>query len=159
MFPRQTLLEHRFYPMSTPDNKFGLELRDLEDQQWSARDILWPDSKEHNVERFDGIRLLGDSKSLVVSLDTDGLSRSYNTDNEMKYCEFEVSSATKDRGRQRHVTIHAQVLSSVSLRYRYTYANGPWHSFLSERLRRWSWLQYFKVDLDLNLLNRKGAIR
>lgn len=140
-------MEHRFYPMKLPDNGFGLELRDIQDLQWTARDIIWPDLEERNTDRPDGLRRLGDSKSLAVPLNTDGLLASYAPDSVIEYCQFEVSSMKESHGR--HLTIHTTVLSSDALRFSYIYASKAWHSFVWPRLLRWHWLQYLRADLPL----------
>ncbi|CEJ82955.1 hypothetical protein VHEMI02992 [[Torrubiella] hemipterigena] len=135
--------------MKLPDDSFGLELRELADQGWSARDIIWPDFKDKDADLADGIRRVGDNKSLILRLNIDGIQVPDIPDSAIEYCQFEVSCVLRKNIRQRFLNIHGTILSSPSLFYEYTHACGAWHAFLNTRLTRWSWLQYFKVDPEL----------
>jgi hypothetical protein len=166
IFPRQTLVDHKFFPLRSLDDEFGTELSELSLQGWTARDIIWPDHDKEKVDDVVGIRRIGDKRSLVIPLDTESVVTPSASDDVIELTQFEISerfnspsrigydhrfghtaiqnSATKSTSLQ----IQTKTLTSSVLRYDYTTADNKWYKFAIERTQRWAWLELYKLKQE-----------
>ena len=140
IFPRQTLINHEFYPLRTLDDDFGSSLNELIPQGWTTRDIIWPDLAGTKVRKIEGLRRVGDSSSLIILLDTNSVQSPSTPDFVIEHAQFHVS--VKDLGPHRlrdgFLMIRADKLASLAIRHGYTTASTGSHGYVGERLRRWS---------------------
>lgn len=180
IFPRQTLVNHRFYPLRSLDNGFGSHLNELAQLAWTTRDILWPDIQGPNYCRLEGHRRLGDRYSLVIPLNTESVQAPATTDFAIEYAQFDIPRVgTQDtqsgpgfssptQFTQRPVAppqtnfpfghpqvaslanelLHIQVgeVISIAVRHCYLTSSESWRSYLEKRLRRWAWLEIYKLE-------------
>ncbi|KAL8290982.1 hypothetical protein RB601_003668 [Gaeumannomyces tritici] len=97
IFPRQTLINHQFYPLRFDDrfDYFGSTLKELSNQGWTARDIIWPDFP--GAPKIDGLRRVGDNSTLVIRLDTNSVQPPSTPDFTIEYSQFRVSQPNGQR--------------------------------------------------------------
>ncbi|KAH7302900.1 hypothetical protein B0I35DRAFT_403084 [Stachybotrys elegans] len=166
MFPIDTLVKHRFYPLKSFDDGFGSCLRELAYQGWTTRDIIWPDldiAKRLGVTR---LRLVGDKFSPVIPLDTNEISPPTTPNFVITYAQFEILEDTQpwpalrqsallgEPSRQflspkgSFLRLRAEEMVSASIRYAYTTGSNSWKVYVGERLRRWAWLELFKIGIE-----------
>ncbi|KAJ3531130.1 hypothetical protein NM208_g9020 [Fusarium decemcellulare] len=165
IFPRQTLIEHRFYPLKPLGNDFGVELNELASQGWTARDILWPDYAEDKLSGLVGVRRVGDGLSMVIPLDTNSVSPPWIPNYVIECAQFDICDNGPRFGKSRTISsqfgrahianrappwsfiqIRAKELRSPALHYSYTTGSTKWHDFVGERVRRWAWLELYKIE-------------
>ncbi|KAF4444539.1 hypothetical protein F53441_11102 [Fusarium austroafricanum] len=159
IFPRQTLIKHKFFPLRSPDDDFGTELSELSLQGWTARDIIWPDHDKEKLHDVVGIRRIGDKSSLIIPLDTESLVTQSVPDHVIELSQFEIPESSRNNQfgplasqssapMSTFLQIRAKNLSSPVLRYAYTTADTGWRGFVVERLQRWAWLELYKVKRE-----------
>ncbi|RTE68648.1 hypothetical protein BHE90_016973 [Fusarium euwallaceae] len=167
IFPQQTLINHQFYPLRSLDDDFGSKLNELASQGWTTRDIMWPDFEGAKNHRLAGLRRIGDSSILVIPLDTDSVHTPSTPDFVIEYAQFEVleqdlqfsscrtgfaqnqfgfSATQNESPNGSFLKIRAQEMVSPAVRYAYTTAATQWRDYLQERLKRWAWLELFKLE-------------
>lgn len=166
MFPRQTLINHQFYPLRPMDDQFGSTLRELSYQGWTNRDIVWADIP--NVAKIDNLLRVGDNRALVIPLEINTVQQPSRPDFVIEYAQFRVSnqnirqpgtfpSETRPSFPARQtiqnlgirgtfLTIRANKLESPALRYEYCTASCNWDSHVGPRLQRWAWLKLYKME-------------
>ncbi|EEU34813.1 uncharacterized protein NECHADRAFT_88423 [Fusarium vanettenii 77-13-4] len=130
IFPLQTSINHQFYPLRSLDDDFGSKLNELASQGWTTRNIVWPDFEGAKTHRLAGLRRIGSSSSLVIPLDTNSVHAPATPDFVIEYAQFEVSG--KDL--------------QFAVRYAYTTAATRWRDYVQARLKRWAWLELFKLE-------------
>ncbi|KAJ2990846.1 hypothetical protein NUW58_g2756 [Xylaria curta] len=178
LFPRQTLLDHQFYPLGSLDNGFGSGLSELAHHGWTTRDIVWPDLADKTACKVKGrLRRVGDNSSLVISLDTSSVQRPSAPDSVIEYAQFRVEgrgspneddhdglqgfqnprpiggfrvvpSQSRDPNLRKFLTIQAQKVTSAAVRSIFTTASSEWRTYLTDRLNRWAWLEFYKLESD-----------
>lgn len=167
IFPLQTFINHQFYPLRSLDDDFGSKLNELASQGWTTRDIVWPDFEGAKTHRLAGLRRIGDSSSLVIPLDTDSVHAPETPDFVIEYAQFEVSGNDLQLGIRRtglapnqfgfsaiqngspnesFLKIRAQEMISPAVRHAYTTAATQWRDYVQARLKRWAWLELFKLE-------------
>ena len=156
IFPQHTLVQHRFYPLKFPNDEFGSTLNELADQGWSARDIVWPDLAGAEICKIQGLRRVGGSSTMVILLNTDSVRAAAVPDSEIEYAQFDVLGAdARDnplRGSQRSLMLYSRVLkihaeknASAAMRHDFITGHPGWQAYLRDRLRRWAWLEFYKL--------------
>ncbi|GKU22822.1 hypothetical protein FLAG1_10015 [Fusarium langsethiae] len=166
IFPRQTLVDHKFFPLRSLDDEFGTELSELSLQGWTARDIIWPDHDKEKVDHVVGIRRIGDKRSLVIPLDTESVVTPSASDDVIELTQFKISERFNSPSRIGHnhrfvhtaiqnsatkstsLQIQTKTLTSSVLRYDYTTADNEWYMFAIERAQRWAWLELYKLKQE-----------
>ncbi|RYP26154.1 hypothetical protein DL767_008150 [Monosporascus sp. MG133] len=168
-----TLINHQFYPLGSLDNDFGSNLKELANQGWTTRDIIWPDFASGKARKFAGLRRVGGSSTLVIPLDIGSIQAPSTPDFSIEYAQFEVSWNERQlsghqnifRQNQFHqgplqnrysrnlfLTIRSEEMVSPAVRHGYTTASTGWHSYVTDRLRRWAWLELYKLGSENPLL-------
>jgi len=164
IFPRQTLVDHKFFPLRPLDNDFGSVLREHSDQGWTTRDILWPELASYQASKLARYRRVGDRHSLMIPLDLDSVQQASIPDFVVEYAQFEVRpqysrqilgqqnafrSNASQQARDPHnhfPQIRTEELTLPALRHRYVFAHSSWISYAMERLQRWVWVELYKLD-------------
>ncbi|ENH75745.1 hypothetical protein FOC1_g10003907 [Fusarium oxysporum f. sp. cubense race 1] len=150
IFPHQTLIKHEFYPLRPLDDDFGSELSELSLYGWTTRDIIWPDHAKEKFQNFIPVRRVGDSSSLVIALDTNSVVTQAVPDYVIEFSQFEISGD----GLQSNTGItgwsflqtKAKEFSSPALCHCYITTSSEWRDFVSQRVRRWAWLEVYKIE-------------
>ncbi|KAF1972375.1 hypothetical protein BU23DRAFT_644310 [Bimuria novae-zelandiae CBS 107.79] len=151
VFPRQTLIHHKSYPLKPMDDGFGSALREYSKQGWTTRDMVWPELPENQVRIIGGKRRVGDSSSLVISLDTSSVQSALTPDYVIEHAQFEVFAEQSNislrfnrvpQSQDSHIRVHQ--LKSPALRYGYT-ASEPWRAYVAKKLQRWAWIELYKL--------------
>jgi len=123
----------------------------------------------------EGLRRVGDRFSLVIPLNTSSVQAPSTPDFSIEYAQFEISkgvSLHNHRGgglggvsglggfgrvggfhnlpqttspSNHFLKIQAQEVASVAVRHGYTTGSAQWRAYLTERLRRWAWLELYKM--------------
>ncbi|KAK7983379.1 aldolase [Apiospora arundinis] len=169
IFPRQTLIDHYFAPLKPLDDGFGTHLKELVCQGWTARDIRWPDLDGAKARQLCGFRRVGDDSTLLVPLNTDSVEVPPTPDFVIEYTQFKVKWNSMQAGhghvlfaRQPNqgvfgqnqntlqpeysrLEILADELTSQALRHSYITASENWKNYLTDRLKRWVWLELYKI--------------
>ncbi|KAI9150790.1 hypothetical protein HJFPF1_10567 [Paramyrothecium foliicola] len=162
MFPLDTLIKHRFYPLQNFDDRFGSRLNELARQGWTTRDIIWPDFKREESLKIAKLRRVGDASALSISLNTDGVVVPPVPDSVIQYAQFVVvkdDPTQPRRGAFRHppglpsprgsyLSLGVLEMKSHGVRYVYATGSSSWSTYLGERLRRWAWLEAFKMGTE-----------
>ncbi|EXL93467.1 hypothetical protein NOF04DRAFT_13761 [Fusarium oxysporum II5] len=167
IFPHQTLIKHDVYPLRPLDDDFGSELSELSLHGWTTRDIIWPDHAKEKFQNFIPVRRVGDSSSLVISLDTNSVVTQAVPDYVIEFSQFEISgdglqSNTRITGfgqnqlwqshfqntapRWSFLQTKAKEFSSPALCHCYITTSSEWRDFVSQRVRRWAWLEVYKIE-------------
>lgn len=162
MFPLETLVKHRFYPLKSFDDGFGSRLKELAHQGWTTRDIIWPDLENGGCSKVTRLRRVGDSSSLIIPLNTKAVIPPSIPDFVIEYAQFEVLkddllrprrgpfgeplNYTSPRGS--FLRLHTKEMISPSVRHVYTTGSNSWSMYVTERLRRWAWLELFKMGIE-----------
>ncbi|RYO92279.1 hypothetical protein DL762_001728 [Monosporascus cannonballus] len=173
IFPVQTVIQHRFYPLKPLDDDFGSVLNELGNQGWTTRDVIWPDlAADVQVRKIHRFRRVGDRSSLVIPLSIINVPQASTPDFVIEYAQLEVITELPNVPRAgRHgfqqgpfqqgafnpfqqnqprrnqfPWIQCHGLSSPALRHEYTLASESWRNYVMERLRRWAWVELHKVE-------------
>ncbi|CVK85081.1 uncharacterized protein FMAN_01997 [Fusarium mangiferae] len=131
---------------------------------------------EKKLQGFIPVRRVGDSSSLVIALDTNSVVTQAVPDYVTEFSQFEISGDglqssagitgfAQNQGlrqfgqnqswqshssniaqRRSFLQIKANELSSPALRYFYIITSSEWRDFVSQRARRWAWLEVYKLD-------------
>ncbi|KXJ88376.1 hypothetical protein Micbo1qcDRAFT_235748 [Microdochium bolleyi] len=160
MFPRLTFVHHKVLPLQIMSESVGTALREIEHiLGWGTENVLWPDHSPSLVSRASGPRRVGDGQTLVVPLG-DNISGPLAESFEVENHQFHVSKdrfggrrPSRARGHQMNLLeldsftplILAQELSSPALSGRCLTGSPLWRSFLSDRLRRWAYVEMCKA--------------
>ena len=182
MFPLETLVKHRFFPLKSFDDGFGSRLNELSYEGWTTRDIIWPDFNNAECSKVTGLRRIGDRSTLTISLNIDAVTSSSIPDTVVQYAQFDVSKDaqpppqrhprgggfTQGRGFMQPPTptspigsflrLRADQMSSQATRYAYTTGSSDWSGYLTGRLNRWAWLELFKVGRESTHWRQSNAI-
>lgn len=152
VFPRQTFVNHKFYPLRPMDDIFGSILNKYKKQGWTTRDIIWPDLATDQARASGVKRRIGDSSSLVILLDTSSVQQASTPDSVIEHAQFTMFEGQSIVRRSAHPNvrdpapqIQVQLLKSPALRYVYT-ASGIWLRYVTERLQRWAWVEIYKLE-------------
>ena len=146
IFPKQTIIQHKFYPLRPVDNEFGVGLTELNSQSWTTRDMMWPELDTNTwPAQADSGRRVGDRRSLVIALDTNKVQKPHTSDFVVEYAQFEVSPYSNWPGHELP-RLRLQELLLAALRNKYTYAQESWYTFVTKRLQRWIQLELYKID-------------
>ncbi|KAK8869378.1 hypothetical protein PGQ11_007956 [Apiospora arundinis] len=170
MFPLDTLIKHRFYPLKPFDDGFGSRLKELAHQGWTTRNIIWPDLEDAGHSRITRLRRVGDNYSLIIPLNTSAVTRPSIPDLVIEYAQFQIlndnqphtpwpRSTPRQTGllgrpsrdlrspKGSFLELHAKEMKSPGARYTYTTSSSSsgWTMYVTERLHRWAWLEIFKM--------------
>ncbi|KAI1496142.1 hypothetical protein F5X99DRAFT_422356 [Biscogniauxia marginata] len=168
IFPQQTLINHQFYPLRSLDDGFGSNLNELASQGWTTRNMIWPDLAGEEVGKIEGLRRVGDSSTLVILLNTDSIQAPSTPDFVIDYAQFDISGSNWQNfyhpnrfsqsqsqqllgntgTRNRFLKIQAEDMSLSAVRHSYTISSSFWKSYVTERLRRWAWLELYKLKSE-----------
>ncbi|KAK0744792.1 hypothetical protein B0T21DRAFT_407864 [Apiosordaria backusii] len=79
---------------------------------------------------------------------TDSVQAPSTPDSVIEYAQFDVLAKYlgPHRSRDRFLRIRAEKLASPAIRHGYVTADTGWRSYAAERLRRWSWLELYKLE-------------
>lgn len=153
IFPVATLINEQFWPLRKLDDDFGIKLSELAAMGWTTRQMVWPDLTKLQFSGS-GQRRIGDRKSLIMQLAPVCCDTGSLPDYVIDHSDFEVAKPNnRIIGGHRSWSIASRVLTSPSLRYRYTTSfeglrENSWHKFVSDRLERWTEVELFKMSRD-----------
>lgn len=170
IFPLDTMVNHRLYPLRPLDDQFGTCLAELALQGWTSRDVVWLDLIDLKVQHI-GTRRVGDRYTLTMPLHPILEGTGQTPDYVIEHAEFVVLDQRslhwqntphwqrmppfQQPPQQRTarfggggLSVKVQELASPALRYQYTVGHGAnpnWHDFVKERLKRWSVVELLKI--------------
>jgi len=168
IFPVQTVIHHKFYPLKPLDDDFGSVLNELGNQGWTTRDMIWPDLAADRVRKIHRFRRVGDRFSLVIPLSIINVRQASTPDFVIEYSQLKVTTEPSNAPgafqqgafqqgafnlfqqnqplQNQFPQIRSHRLISPALRHEYTLAFGPWHNYVTERLQRWTWVELHKLE-------------
>ena len=167
LFPRHTLIDHKLFPLRDIGDEFGIEMSALTSLGWTNRDLVWADQAIPKGIKLEGLRRIGDAATLTIKLTTEQELVPQVPASVVEMAQFEVQLPSSDRKRPafnrsnrnldswrpgppgEYFKIKAETLSSPAVRHVYITASRSWRDYLKERLKRWSWLELYKISSDV----------
>lgn len=162
MFPWLTFVHEKVLPLHPLGDEVGIALREVEAiLGWGTENYIWPDQHHGIVSRVSGPRRVGDRGTLVLTLghtrsDTAADCRVENHQFHITKDRFGGRRPSRTRSQQTNLLdlanytpqVLIQELFSPALSDRCLTGTPLWRSFLTDRLRRWTMVEMFKVGRD-----------
>src|SRR2546423_579618 len=90
IFPKQNLVDHKYYPFRPLNDNFGSLLAEYQSQGWTSRDMVWPDLTNDPLHQIKRRRRVGDQLSLVIQLEKSGFEKPPTPDFVIEHAQFIV---------------------------------------------------------------------